>query len=189
MRFYLTVILAVASFAGSGPLLQAQSLGDIALKEAERRKSLGESEAKVYTNKDLGSRPLAAPRPPQVAAAEVPGDGDGAADQAETEPSEDPQEPAGARDQTYWAGRMKELQTVLQRNLTYVEALQSRINALTADFVNRDDPAQRAAIASDRERAMAELERLQTQVEDDRKAISDFQDGARRSGVPPGWLR
>jgi len=188
MRFYLTVFFAAALLAGSVPALHAQSLGDIALKESERRKSLKESEAKVYTNKDLGSRPLAAPRRPEVAATEAPADGDGA-DQTETEVSEGSQEPSGERDQAYWAGRMKELETALQRNLTYVEALQSRINALTADFVNRDDPAQRATIESDRERAMAELERLRTQVEDDRKAMSDLQDEARRSGVPPGWLR
>jgi hypothetical protein len=84
---------------------------------------------------------------------------------------------------------MKELQAALERNQTYADALQSRINALTTDFVNRDDPAQRAVIAADRQKAVVELERLKTQIEDDRAAIATFQEEARRAGVPPGWLR
>jgi hypothetical protein len=84
---------------------------------------------------------------------------------------------------------MKELQAALQRDQTYADALQSRINALTTDFVNRDDPAQRAVIAADRQKAIVELERLKTQIEDDRAAVAALQEEARRAGVPPGWLR
>ena len=84
---------------------------------------------------------------------------------------------------------MKELEAALERDQTYADALQSRINALTTDFVNRDDPAQRAVIAADRQKAVVELERLKTQIEDGRAAIADFQEEARRAGVPPGWLR
>ena len=36
--------------------------------------------------------------------------------------------------------------------------MQTRINALTTDFVNRDDPAQRAVIEHDRQKALAELD-------------------------------
>ena len=189
MRVYLAIVVVAAVLStASVPSLQAQALGDIARKEAQRRESLGGGESKVYTNKDLGSGSLAAPRPPEPATTDSVADADDA-DGDETETPEGSQQPAGERDQSYWAGRMKDLETTLQRNLTYVEALQSRINALTVDFVNRDDPAQRAAIEADRQRAMSELERLKTQVEDDRKAIADLQNEARSSGVPPGWLR
>ena len=67
--------------------------------------------------------------------------------------------------------------------------MQSRINALTTDFVNRDDPAQRAGLERDRQKAVGELSRLKQQVEDGRKAIADLEEEARRAGVPPGWLR
>ena len=67
--------------------------------------------------------------------------------------------------------------------------MQSRINALTTDFVNRDDPAQRAVIADDRQKAIAELERLARANVDGTKAIADIEEEARRAGVPPGWLR
>jgi hypothetical protein len=93
------------------------------------------------------------------------------------------------RDQTYWSTRMADAREQLSRDLVYMDALQTRVNALTTDFVNRDDPVQRARIASDRQRAIDELARLKKGTEDDRKAIADLEEEARRAGVPPGWLR
>ena len=84
---------------------------------------------------------------------------------------------------------MKELQTQLQRDQTYVDALQTRVNSLATDFVNRDDPAQRAVLASDRQKALGELDRLKKQIEATKKAIADLEEEARRANVPPGWLR
>ena len=81
------------------------------------------------------------------------------------------------------------LRETLTRNQLLADALQSRVNALTTDFVNRDDPLQRAAIAADRERTLAELERLRKQLVDDEQAIDDLQREARRANVPAGWLR
>jgi hypothetical protein len=71
----------------------------------------------------------------------------------------------------------------------FAEALQTRINSLSADFVNRDDPAQQAVIARDRQRSLGELDRLKKAIEDGRKAIAGLEEEARRAGVPPGWLR
>jgi len=70
-----------------------------------------------------------------------------------------------------------------------MDSLQSRINALTTDFVNRDDPAQRAKIEGDRKAALAELERVKQELNDQQKAITAIEDEARRAGVPVGWLR
>lgn len=89
----------------------------------------------------------------------------------------------------YWAGRMSRLREQLERNETYLNALQSRVNALTTDFVNRDDPAQRTQISGERQKAMAELERLERQIQADRKAIPELEEEARRAGIPAGWLR
>ena len=84
---------------------------------------------------------------------------------------------------------MKNLRDRLDRDQIYVDALQSRVNALSTDFVNRDDPVQRAQVASDRQRALGELERLKRQIADEKQAIADLEEEARRAGVPPGWLR
>jgi len=69
------------------------------------------------------------------------------------------------------------------------EAMQSHINALQNDVVNRDDPAQQALLRQRLATALAELERLKDQIATDRKTILDIQDEARRLGVPAGWVR
>jgi hypothetical protein len=85
--------------------------------------------------------------------------------------------------------RMQAARDALQRSQAFAEALQSRINGLTTDFTSRDDPAQRAVVANDRQKALAELERVKNDIVQQTKAIADIQEEARRAGVPPGWLR
>ena len=77
----------------------------------------------------------------------------------------------------------------LQRAKMVQEALQTRINSLSADYASRDDPAQRGVVSSDRQKALAELDRVKKEIKDFEKALSDLEDEARRAGVPPGWLR
>ena len=77
----------------------------------------------------------------------------------------------------------------MRRNEMFAEALQTRLNSLTADFTARDDPYQRARIADDRARTMLELDRVQAELAAGRKAIADIEEEARLAGVPPGWLR
>jgi hypothetical protein len=169
--------------------LRAQSLADLSRQEEERRKTI-KVPAKVYTNKDLGQAPPApSAQPPAGAKSE------GARD-ADKEPGEkadkekDKDRPAGtAKDQVYWSTRLKTLQAQLDRDQTYVDALQSRISALTTDFVSRGDPAQRAVVERNRQKAVAEFERLKLAILEDKKAIAGLEDEARRAGVPPGWLR
>lgn len=195
-RILLIFLLSLAISARAVPV-RSQSLADVAKREEERRKAVKDN-GKVYTNKDLKEAPPANP----AASAPEPGKdektpadaakGDGSkADAAKTAASDKGQEKDKAvpKDQTYWAGRMKDLQTALERDQVYADALQTRINALTTDFVNHDDPAQRSVIAVDREKAIGELARLKQQIVDDQKAISDLQEEARRAGAPPGWLR
>ena len=84
---------------------------------------------------------------------------------------------------------MAQAREELRRNEMFAEALQTRINALTEDFVSRDDPAQRAEIGEDATEALAELERVKQEVEHGKKQIADIEEEARKAGVPPGWLR
>ena len=84
---------------------------------------------------------------------------------------------------------MTQARSALDRAKTFAEALQSRINALTADFAARSDPAQRAVIGTDRQKALAELDRVQKEIQDNTKAIADIQEEARKAGAPAGWVR
>ena len=173
------VLLSLATFVSAA---HAQSLADVAKKEEERRKTVP-APTKVYTNKDLNAVPAPPPPPPSSKPADVK-DGDKAAKDALVADGKEPK-----KDQAYWAGRLKKLQDQLARDQDFAEALQSRINGLMTDFVNRDDPAQRAVIEQNRRKSVAELTRLNKSVQDTTKAIADFQEEARRAGVPPGWLR
>jgi len=176
-------IVAVLLLAASAGSVYAQSLGDIAKKEEERRKKVTEP-AKVYTNKDLGTVP---PAPaPAAGAATTPAKPAASDDKAAADKDKE-KEPV--KDQAYWSSRMKAAQLQLDRDATFADAMQSKINALTTDFSARDDPAQRATIERDRQKSIAELNRLTKVIQDDKKAIADLQEEARRAGVPPGWLR
>jgi hypothetical protein len=185
------LVAAAALFLVAGGLAarpaRAQSLADVAKKEADRRKTVAEP-AKVYTNKDLSPVPPGSPSPPP--AVTPPADSAKAADddkKADSKPAGAEKEPV--KDQAYWSGKLKGLQDKLAREQDYADAMQTRINSLTTDFVNRDDPAQRAVIEQNRLKSIAELARLNTSVQDTKKAIADLLEEARRAGVPPGWLR
>ena len=173
-------------------LTSAQGLGDIAKREDARRKQV-KTPAKVYTNEDLrgGDTGSAAPAPTPVnqapaqnaappaapAAGEKPKDGEKAA-------ADDPK-----KTEAYWKDRMAKARADLDRAKTFADALQSRINALTTDFAARSDPAQRAQIGNDRQKALAELDRVKKEIEANTKAIADIQEEARKTGVPAGWVR
>jgi hypothetical protein len=192
MRFKGLVSFTVALLVTAAVPVFAQSLADVAKKEEERRKKTPEA-AKVYTNKDLGPAPTTSTPPPAAApgepapAAATPGDASKAADAEKDKEKDKEKDPK--KTQAYWGGKMKALQEEVSRNETFAEALQSRINALSTDFVNRDDPAQRAVISQNRQKAMAELDRLKKTIADGKKAITDLEEDARRAGIPPGWLR
>ena len=171
-------ILLVVAASGGAVAVQSQSLGDVARKEEARRKSVPAT--KVYTNKDLsGQAGTPAPATPPAATPAAPA----------TPAATEAKDKGPAKDQAYWAGRMKGLQGQLERDQNYADAMQTRINALTTDFVNRDDPAQRGVVERDRQKSIAELARLKKSIEDGKKAIADLEEEARRAGVPPGWLR
>ena len=181
VRVLFGVVLAAALAATAS----AQSLGDMAKKEAERRKAI-KSPGKVLTGDSIRSVP--APSPATVAApAPAPAAGGAAAGSAGTEKPK-PEVDRKAQELA-WRQRIQTARDSLQRSQTFAEALQSRINGLTADFTARDDPAQRAVVANDRQKALAELDRVKNDIVQQTKAIADIQEEARRAGVPPGWLR
>jgi hypothetical protein len=183
--------LTVAAVLGASALTFAQSsttkpLADVAKAEEARRKTVRKP-AKVYTNGSLRTDmssgvPASPPTPATTGDASTPANSSSGAAAAAP--------PASAiKDQAYWSERIKAARATLQRQQIFADSLQSRINALMTDFVNRDDPAQKAKIEADRKTALAELERVKKELEEQTKAIAAIEDEARRAGVPAGWLR
>jgi hypothetical protein len=185
-------LLAMVVWLGVGvPAARAQSqpsLADVARQEAERRKAV-KAPTKVYTNDDVKKMApatlttAARTQKPESAAASTDAEA-GPADASGERAADEP-----AKDEAYWRKRMTDATEQLQRSRLFAEALQSRINGLTTDFVNRDDPAQREVVARQREEALAELDRVNREIAALTKSIADIEDEARRASVPPGWLR
>jgi hypothetical protein len=179
------LIVAALVFVGVAHAAAAQSLGDVAKKEQERRKTV-KSTGKVYTNDTLKADPT--PSVPATSATGSPNPAASSTPAATPEPAPS-DESADKGDEKTWRKRIADARESLQRSQAFADALQSQLNALTTDFVNRDDPIQRQQIATKRDNVLAELERVKKEVAAQTKAISDIQEEARRAGVPAGWVR
>ena len=174
----LVILVAVAGTAG------AQSLADVARKEEARRKDI-KKPSRVITNKDLKASDNAAPPPPADAQAPAP------AAEAPSDKTEDgqPKAEAPASDEQVWRQKMADARTALDRSQTHLDALQNRIDGLWAQFTAHDNYVEREKIEADRKKALAEYDRVKAEIEDNKKAIADLEEQARRANVPAGWLR
>jgi hypothetical protein len=178
----------------------AQSLATVAQQQEDARQKAaadakkdsgkGTSAHKVYTNKDLKGSPAPAADPapaaaPKTAAADAAPDSGKAAATLDKSARGKPE----VKDEAWWRKQLQMLHLDLDRDHMLADALQSRVNALTTEFTTKDDPAQQAKIGIERQKALAELDRMQKAATADAKAIADLEEEARRAGVPPGWLR
>ena len=167
---------------------QTLSLADIAAKEKARRASLAET-SKVYTNDDLrGGLRLTTGR----TISDVDTTSSAARDTAATPPDDPPigaEADPSARDEEYWRERIVSARDDKRRAELMAAALQNRIDGLWAEFTARDNPLQRAELEQNRSDAIQELERTKAEVGRLDQEIRDIEDEARRSRVPPGWLR
>jgi hypothetical protein len=175
------------------------TLSDLA-KRAKEKKGTPPA-TKTFTNDDLknaGTSPADETSRPADAKTDDGKDASKSADgkgakSGDASKADDAKKDASKADPTktekYWRDRMDAAREDVRRNQAFATALQSRINGLTADFTSRDDPAQRAQIADDRQKALGELERVNKAVEDGNKAIASIEEEARRAMVPAGWIR
>lgn len=183
----LTLLLCGAASGALGA--QAPTLGELAKKEQERRKDL-KAAGKVYSNKDLPKAPVStAPATSAPGALPPPTPAPDAAKEAKAAAATPPAAEVDEKNEEWWRGRMMQAREAQRRGEAFAEALQSRINALSIDAVNRDDPYQRAKAADDRQKAVAELGRVTSEIEQARKDIVAIEEEARQSGAPPGWIR
>ena len=180
----LTVLMAVCGGVSSAFAQGNPTLGEVALREAARRKAL-KAAGKVLSNADL---PKAVAKPAaEGAAAGAPGTVKPESDEEKQKAAEKAKE--NERDEAWWKQRMSALREELRRNEMFAVALQTRISSLTNDFSTVDDPYQRARIAEDRQKAMAEMDRVKGDIETQKKKIEEAEEEARQQGVPPGWVR
>jgi hypothetical protein len=162
------------------PVPPPPSLAEIARLEQMRRKTVT-GPSKVYTDKDL-RRAAPAPGPTPASPA-----GSTAVPDAPAPAGGQPD--AAAKGEEAWKSRMSQAREDLRRNEIFLEALQTRINALTSDFVTGEGPYQRAKIGEDRQKALTEFDRVKAEIERGKQAILDIEEEARKAGIPSGWIR
>jgi len=192
-----TGLLAGALLTVAVPI-GAQTRGDLAKKELERRKATPPA-ARTYTNEDLKkvtpfpgeAKPVdpAAKIDPKTGKPTEPTKVEDPANPGDAAKADGAKPPEPAKDEKHWRGRITAVQDEIARNESFRDALQNQINSLTAEFVGRDDPAQRAQIADNRQKKIAELGRVNSEIEKGNKLKLEIEEEARRAGVPPGWLR
>ena len=193
-RISVLTIVAILAFAAHASAQTAAAtastrpLADVAKDEEARRKSV-KKPAKVYSNGSLRADLSAGVAPPPSGTPTTASGNSTPSNAAPAAPAAAPSAPAGAQDQAYWQGRIKEARDQVQRSQLFADSLQTRINSLWTDFVNRDNPVEKAKLEQDRNAALAELERVKKEIEAQQKKITAVEDEARRAGVPAGWLR
>ena len=170
----LSTLLAVAGPATS---LSGQSLAEVAKKNDERRaKSTDEAPAKVYTNKDLAaaSSPVAADK---ESASVVVGTDSKTTTKVEATTT--------IKDEDWWRSHALPLRRTLADDITKLTAAQAYYDGLPPQAKGvLGTPIVEAWM-----KAKEDISRLTAIVVNDKRALADFEEEARRAGVPPGWLR
>ena len=178
-RFSIVILIALMIQAGAF----AQSLADVAKAEEARRKMM-KAGAKVYTNEDLSRTPDTSPAPPSSSAP-------GAAPKAGEAAVKPGDEKAvdSTKTEAHWKDRATAIRDSLSRNKLVLDALQSQVSGMNAEYMNTDDPGHRGLLEARLKRASGELGRVQQEIENQTKAAADLREEARKAGVPPGWVR
>lgn len=185
----ITVTLAVACPAVAfAQVSSTVPLAEVVRKEEERRKTAKKA-TRVITNSNLGANEVNLPPKAMPSFA-----GSSNTTPSNTSPTipggqAPPADPAAKKDQSFWQGRIAAAREDLNRTNMFADSIQTKINSLRTDFVNRDNRVEREKIQQDLNTALAELERLKKEIDQKQKAITAIEDEARRAGVPAGWLR
>ena len=179
------VLMLIAFEAGTA---SAQSLGDVARQEAERRNQQAQT-GKTYTNEDLDAvAPSETPATPAPATGPAP-------PITTTKPSgvviqEDPTKGTlninappteSNRDEQYWRRRSRDLRGRLAALKANVAATQKRLTAL-------ENGPQTPAAARERTLTAATLSSLQSDLKLRNDDIAQLRTFAESQKVPPAWL-
>jgi hypothetical protein len=178
----LLAILFIGNFALDS---SAQSLGELARKEEERRRQT--TPGKQYTNADLPDTDSATapaviqpgPGPAAAAAASVDPSPVTAADAAEEAP---PTRGREKRDETYWRARARELRGHVQRTQTEIGSLEARLTELETQA------ATSPAALRERDVTATHLRKLRQNLQSFGQEVDRFEQRARADRVPADWI-
>ena len=184
------------------------TLSDAAQKEAIRRQATPKAVASLSNlGQDLQDPPPAAvtmpppdAAPPPDASASGSSTAAGAATAeakpgANAKPADASAKPADAAEkeqpktEAHWRGRVNAARSVVERDLSFADALQIKINSLQRDSVNLDDPMAQTRARQELAKTITELGRVKDQIKAGQQQIAEIQAEARRLSIPAGWVR
>src|SRR5438128_1703982 len=180
-----TILAAVLGLAAAAAVARAQSLGEVAAREQEKKAKKPPSGARVYTDEDLKKARESGSGAVTVLPA-VAGVG--------TASREDVDGAGGtARDkEKYWRAKAAERRDGVGKADAKVQELESRVSALRVDInpgVNVQDPNRLQTLDRALREAQDALEAARREAATARQALADLEDEARRAGALPGWVR
>lgn len=181
-----SLLLLILSFALTAP---AQSLGDLAKKEKERREKV-KSGAKVITNDDTAKYAAGAvttsslPAPPPQKGPEA-SQADGTAPQGA-----DPNEPTDlqGRPESFWRQTFADARSKVSELENEANVLVLKVNELQNRFYNTDDGFQRQAVQRELQKTLYQQDQNKQDLAKAKAVLEELEKEARKSGALPGWI-
>jgi hypothetical protein len=186
------VLLLVASSAPA-----AQSLGDLAKKEKERREKL-EAKGKVITNDDTAKyrngaiTTVSLPPGPEKAASDKTATDKPASTNSGTAKAQttDPDEPVDfeGRPESYWRQTFADARKKAKELESEANVLTLKIADLQNQFYREADGFRQQQIQREIQKAFYEQDLNKEKLAKSKDMIQDLEKEARKSGALPGWL-
>jgi hypothetical protein len=180
------VVMVPLALAGGAAHLQAQSLGEVAKREAERRGTAPDAR-KVYTNGDLTpdfTVPAAPVPEPAVATSDKTPSSEGSTPQAAAAAADQPpgeSKPLSQKGEDYWRDKANRIRNHLAKQRAQIEAIQRRVNELR----NMND----ATTENERDLSVRALEKARTDLGYLEDEWSNFEATAKAQKIPEAWIR
>lgn len=184
MRLATSLVVAAAMLAASPSF--AQSLADVARKEAERR-GTAPKPGKVYTNGSLTpdfTTPPAPSAPAPAVAQEGEAKPEDSADAATSSPESEivgEVPPKKERGEDYWRARADRIRVKIEQQKATLEALRQRIDSMAE--------LEDSTAARERELTQAKLSQARSTLIHLEQEWTNFEATARAKNVPDAWIR
>lgn len=201
MRRLTSLVTACCLAAGS---LAAQGLGEAAAREKRRREEeqkKNKGPAKVITTDDLAkvqAVTATASSPPQSqetggrrsSDATSPDEPDPVGRERVKRPAPEGAPPElGGQDEKAWRAQAAEKRAQIQAAEAKLKPIEAEVGQLFGEIQRSTDTHEILRLRARQDELAEQLKAAQRELADLKEELAQFEESARRSGVPPGWIR
>ncbi len=181
---YLFILSVVLFFAVGTNLTAKDDLVKLQKKEEKRRKKIKKSVIKI-TNENI----IKLSKNSSKKVVKLSGSNITSSIIQPSQKNSDNQESNKNKDQEYWRSEKINLENSIKFYEEKVSTLTSRLNKLITDNLNTDYIPAKIQIKADIKKTRIELSKSKQQVPHLKNKLEQFLEEAKRSSIPPGWLR